>query len=39
MLLLVRFYVGCEEMGYARSVFDEMYDKGLVVWSYVIGGM
>ncbi|PWA91960.1 DYW domain-containing protein [Artemisia annua] len=36
--LLVRFYVGCEEMGYARKVFDEMYDKGLVVWSYVIGG-
>ncbi|PWA94940.1 DYW domain-containing protein [Artemisia annua] len=30
--------IGCEEMGYARSVFDEMYDKGLVVWSYVIGG-
>ncbi|PWA73805.1 DYW domain-containing protein [Artemisia annua] len=25
-------------MGYVRSVFDEMYDKGLVVWSYVIGG-
>ncbi|GJZ00414.1 retrotransposon-related protein [Tanacetum coccineum] len=36
--LLVRIYVGCEEMGYARKVFDEMYEKGLVVWSYVIGG-
>nr|GEY03338.1 pentatricopeptide repeat-containing protein At4g21065-like [Tanacetum cinerariifolium] len=28
----------CEETVYACKVFDEMYDKGLVVWSYVIDG-
>lgn len=35
---LINFYCNCEQMGYARKVFDEMPDRDVVSWTSVING-
>ncbi|RHN42403.1 putative pentatricopeptide [Medicago truncatula] len=34
---LLRFYADCGEIGFARMVFDEMFDRDVVSWSSMIG--
>ncbi|XP_057982121.1 putative pentatricopeptide repeat-containing protein At5g40405 [Malania oleifera] len=35
---LVNFYAKCEEIGFARNMFDEIPERNLVAWSTMISG-